>query len=107
MRRCGSLLRSLWFLLLLVVVSLLLLFHLQEVSKPSQHQNPGQSSSDPRGSASQSPLRQDPLHQDALCWGLLTITTAELAVVMAKVSAPREPKQTRVLSSICCFQLFL
>lgn len=46
MRQSGSLLRSLWFLLLLGAASVVLLFHLQE---PIQQPNPGESPPDPAG----------------------------------------------------------
>ncbi|TWW76102.1 Carbohydrate sulfotransferase 8 [Takifugu flavidus] len=41
MKRSGSLLRSVWFLVVLGAASVLLLFHLQGVSDPVQHQRPG------------------------------------------------------------------
>lgn len=45
MKRSGSLLRSMWFLVILGAASVLLLFHLQGVSDPVQHQRPGESPS--------------------------------------------------------------
>lgn len=44
MRQSGSLLRSLWFLLLLGAASVVLLFHLQE---PIQQPHPGESPPNP------------------------------------------------------------